>query len=223
MKKLFTLIELLVVIAIIAILAAMLLPALSKAREKAESISCVNSLRQLGMGYKMYSSDHKNFVVPCWHVCTDETYAYWFDFIEKYIGDEKVFECPSDTYSYGNYRPSNVAGRTAMNPVVCGYTNYDWMYGYQNIGKWRSNPATVDISRRESNFKKPSEDITLFDGSWPYVTSNPDWYVNFNGSSSQRMVKMRHSNQYNALFHDSHVENKGAIDVNKNFYPIDLK
>ena len=57
MKKQFTLIELLVVIAIIAILAAMLLPALSKAREKSRSISCVNNLKTCATLMTMYAND----------------------------------------------------------------------------------------------------------------------------------------------------------------------
>ena len=105
----FTLIELLVVIAIIGILAAILLPALSRARESARRASCQNNLKQWGLVYKMYANESKGQLLPRigteanlaepdadgWVVCADGNAIY-----PEYLSDMNIYFCPSDVNSY---------------------------------------------------------------------------------------------------------------------------
>ena len=101
-RRAFTLIELLVVIAIIAILAALLLPALSSAKQKAWTTSCNSNLHQVGLGMRMFADDN-NELYPesgdkIYWGATDPTTgkASWMEQIFSYVGSTNAYNCPGN-------------------------------------------------------------------------------------------------------------------------------
>lgn len=221
----FTLIELLVVIAIIAILAGMLLPALSKAKEKAKAINCISNLKQWGIGWNVYAME-SNDNLPT-GLSVGWARGEWINALQKHWKQKAwLLRCPvaqerrrspngRTVYDYGGPRSAYIMGRGSHSD------NELASYGMNNWGY--AAPHDIQGRKKEWHWGKmssssPASLIPLFmDAMWrgggpwfgprnAYSPSRiPGDYSSQNGFYNYEMQHFafpRHGNAINVLFMD---------------------
>jgi prepilin-type N-terminal cleavage/methylation domain-containing protein/prepilin-type processing-associated H-X9-DG protein len=180
----FTLIELLVVIAIIAILAALLLPALSKAKDKAKTINCLSNMRQWGFASVMYMGDNEDRLPLFGDVFPPTpTMTYWFQKLAPYVaksaganpGNMEAYTAESRKCPGGNFGPPPFSRFTTaqFNDWNCWVSVYYGAFGNPLTGPFYYGGEVKPL--KATRIKKPVDAMMYIDAVTHYVYSPLVW------------------------------------------------